>query len=208
MKRLGFFAKMMRRALIGVLLILAAYVIWKLFHYVVLNDGLMRKGLGKVLGLFGTMFKAVVWGTVPSLLLPIGIYFFIELTLRNMVSIIRVAAGIGSIYLLWRFSGSMRLTVNPAKLASDALTLAKLCFQVYYLIILVLPQELMSIIGAGASFIGAMIVALIPSLPTAYDDIAAISTIIVMIFVVLNTSAVAVKRVVRGIVKPRTRPQK
>ncbi len=208
MKRTNAFLKLIRRVFVGGLLLLAIYVIWSVFHYVVLNDGLMRKGLGKILSLFWEMLKAVIWTTVPSLVWPVGIYFLIELTLRNMFSIVRVAAGIGGIYLFWRFSGDMSLSINPAKMASDALKLAKLCFQAYYLIILVLPQELMSIIGTAASFIGALIVALLPSLPTAYDDIAAVSTIFVMIFVVLNTSAMVVKRVVRGIVKPRLRTPK
>ena len=61
---------------------------------------------------------------------------------------------------------------------------------------LLLIPAMSSMLGGAASVVGVAVVALIPSLPGAFDDLTAVSTLIMMIFGVLNTSASLVKRAV------------
>ena len=196
MKKTTDLGKKLQMILAAACVILAACVLWRFFHYVVLNNGFLRRGLGKFLTVVWKVFAKVLWATLPSLLLPIGIYLFVEKTLGALWPLIRVAAAVGIMYLFLRLSGGVSLSFNLPKMASETLSLAKAYFQAYYLIILILPQEFMSMLGGAASVVGVAVVALIPSLPGAFDDLTAVSTLIMMIFGVLNTSASLVKRAV------------
>lgn len=52
----------------------------------------------------------------------------------------------------------------------------------------------MGIIGCIASMVVSMIVFILPDMPGAYDDVAAICTVMAVIFVYINTLAVIIKR--------------
>ena len=66
--------------------------------------------------------------------------------------------------------------------------------QIYMLVILVMPSELMSILGTVATVIGSIVIYIFPDAPGALDDIAAVCTLISMVFVYLNTLAMLLKQ--------------
>ena len=54
--------------------------------------------------------------------------------------------------------------------------------QIYMLVILVMPSELMSILGTVAAVIGSIVIYIFPDAPGALDDIAAVCTLIINIY--------------------------
>ena len=76
----------------------------------------------------------------------------------------------------------------------SAIKIVRMSVQIYLLVILVMPSELMSILGTIAAIIGSIVIYVFPDAPGALDDIAAICALKSMIFVYLNTLAMILKR--------------
>ena len=184
----------LKKVVVGFLVLLALLVIYNVVSFV-FSDGWASWSMGKMLSLFVWMLKTVFFATILYLVLPIIIYLLLETTIQN--PILKVAAGVGCIYIFWWVSGTPSFSwslLNPLELFAAAMKLVKLAFQTYFLTILVMPQEVMTIIGVIASLIGTVVIYIFPDAPGAFDDIAAIGTLITVVFVYLNTFATLIKR--------------
>lgn len=188
------------------------------------SGGVVQWGVLKIGGLILSMFIYVLSITFPYIFPPIIVYLLLEVFLRKLPYIMRWGAELGCTYIFYILSNFMSgdsllqgaqymlwLSDNIPYMQwllwlSDTqyvlwmprliiwLRWLLLAFQVYFLFILVMPQEFMGIIGCIASMVVSMIVFILPDIPGAYDDVAAICTVMAVIFVYINTLAVIIKR--------------
>ncbi|MBQ7154282.1 MAG: hypothetical protein IJR85_01865 [Synergistaceae bacterium] len=188
MKYLSFVKKIVVCVLVG----LAVYAVWNISAFV-FGGSWTAWGLGKITSLFWTMLRYVFSVTVLSLLPPVAVYLLLLAMLKNPV--LRVASGIGCAYAFWVLSGGSALfTWGSLYTPLDSvLKIIRLSFQIYFLVILVMPGELMSILGTIATVLGSIVIYFFPDAPGALDDIAAVCTLISMVFVYLNTLAAFIK---------------
>lgn len=176
------------------LIALAVLVVYGVVSFA-LSDSWTAWGVGQVLSLSFSLLRWVFFATIPYLIAPIIIYWFLVVMLKNRF--IRVAAGIGCVYLFWVFAGGSglftwsRFSSAPV---GTAIKIIRMAVQIYLLVILVMPRELMNFIGAAAAVIGSVVIYIFPDAPGALDDVAAICTLISMVFVYLNTLALIVKQ--------------
>ena len=181
-----------KKIVVCVLLVLGGYAVWRISVFV-LGGSWTAWGLGKVISLVWTMLKFVFSATVLSLLPPIAVYLLLVGMLKNPV--LRVASGIGCAYAFWVLGGGAAIfTWGSFYTPIDTvLKMLRLSLQIYFLVILVMPHELMSILGTVATVIGSIVIYFFPDAPGALDDIAAVCTLISMVFVYLNTLASFIK---------------
>ena len=151
-------------------------------------------GLGQVFSLFMTILRRVFFATIFYLIPPILIYWMLLIMLKN--PFLRAAAGVGCVYIFWLFGGGSGLFSWGSLSApvDSAVKIVRMSVQIYLLVILVMPGELMSIIGTIAAVIGSMVIYIFPDAPGAMDDIAAVCALISMVFVYLNTLAMILKQ--------------
>ena len=189
------------------LIILAVVVIYKVLSGVVSlfsGFGIVSVGAGKIISMFFSLFIWVFTKTFLYLLPPVAIYIIILSLVRH--PLLRFAAGIGSIYLFWIFSGGFSfeasMLLSPSKILDAIIRIIRLIFQIYFLTVLVIPEKLMNLAGAAASFIGGLLINAIPvGIPAvSFDDIAAM-TVLTCFIMYLNTIALFVKRSVLHIHK-------
>ena len=185
--------KLIRNIITALLVALAVWTVWKVTAFV-FGDSWTAWGLGQILGMFWSLLRYVFFATIFYLVPPILIYLILLVLLRN--PFIRAAAGIGCVYLFWILGGGSGLFTWSSLSApiDTALKIIRMSLQIYLLIILVMPSELMSIIGTIASVIGSIVIYFFPDAPGALDDVAAICTLISMVFVYLNTLAMIIKQ--------------
>ena len=186
------------------------------------SGGVVQWGVLKIGGLFLSMFTYVLSVTLPYIFPPIIVYLLLEVFLRKIPCILRWGAELGCTYIFYILSNFMSgglllqwaqymlwLTDTPWMQWTLWLTNSQhvrwipslvqwlhwllLAFQVYFLLILVMPQEFMNIIGCITSVVVSMIVSVMPNMPGAYDDVAAICTVMAVIFGYVNTLAVIIK---------------
>ena len=188
MKYLSFAKKIVVCGLLG----LGVYAVWSISVFV-FGGSWTAWGLGKVISLVWTMLRFVFSATVLSLLPPIAVYLLLVGMLKNPV--LRVASGIGCAYAFWVLGGGASIfTWGSFYTPIDTvLKMLRLSLQIYFLVILVMPPELMSILGTVATVIGSIVIYFFPDAPGALDDIAAVCTLISMVFVYLNTLASFIK---------------
>jgi len=137
------------------------------------------------------ILKKIFLATIPCLFLPIGIYCLVYKLIPN--SILRFFAGLGCVALFYYFSDGLTFSL------ASVMDWVKTIFQIYFLLILFMPQELFGIIGGITSAVGAVVIYIFPDLPTYIDDISAISSMVLFIFVYINTLAMLVKRIVAAL---------
>ena len=198
-----FSAKILTKILKGIsflLIILAVFVIYKILSEVVSlfsGMGIVSLSAGKIVSMFFSLFVWVFMKTFLYLLSPVAIYIVILALVRH--PLLRFAAGIGSIYLFWIFSGGFSfqasILFSPSQILDAIIRIIRLIFQMYFLTVLVIPEKLMNLAGAAASFIGGILINAIPvGIPAvSFDDIAAMSVLTCFIMY-LNTIALFVKR--------------
>jgi hypothetical protein len=183
--------------MLGIFIIFALIVVYKFCGFL-FGGGVIRNEIiatfGKLIGLVVWMLKKVFLATIIYLFPPIIMYCVVNSVTKNIFTnrianiLVRAIAGVGSIYIFYLLSGDVTLSLK------GALEAVKLAFQIYLLVILVMPQEFMMILGTIASVIGSIVIFIFPDLPGAFDDMAAICTLITIIFVYLNTLALFIKR--------------
>lgn len=181
-----------KKIVVCALLGLGGYAVWKISVFV-FGGSWTAWGLGQVMSLVWTMLRYVFSATVFSLLPPIAVYLLLVGMLKNPV--LRVASGIGCAYAFWVLGGGAAIfTWGSFYTPIDSvLKMLRLSLQIYFLVILVMPPELMSILGTIATVIGSIVIYFFPDAPGALDDIAAVCTLISMVFVYLNTLAAFIK---------------
>jgi hypothetical protein len=179
--------RVIRYIFLGVMLLFAGIMLYHLCHFL-FRGGIVMAGIWKLLGLMWWMLKKVFWATLPCLIAPIAAYAVIYKSTRNEV--LRFIAGLGFIYVFYLFSGDISFSLD------SVLNMVKFAFQLYFLILLVIPGTLMIVAGAVASIIGTIIIYILPDLPGVLDDIGAICILIAIVFVYMNTLATAVKKLV------------
>jgi len=145
------------------------------------------RGFWKIWWMFLWMLEKVFWATLPCLLPPILAYFCICLLTDKRI--FRLLAGIGAIYLFYTFSGDITFSLI------GVLNLIKLVFQLYFLLILVVPDIFMNLVNTVTCVIGSIVIYIFPSLPGFLDDLIAICVLITMVFAYINSLAIGVKRV-------------
>ena len=184
--------KFVKGVIVAVLVSLAGFAVWNIGSFA-LGGSWTAWGLGKLLGMFWAMLKYIFFATVLYLVPPIAVYVLLVAMLKN--PFLRVASGIGCAYVFWVLSGGSSLFTWGSFYAplDTALKLIRLSLQIYFLVILVMPPELMSILGTIATVIGSIVIYFFPDAPGALDDIAAVCTLISMVFVYLNTFAMFIK---------------
>lgn len=96
--------------------------------------------------------------------------------------------GVGSVYLFYLFSGSITFSTD------GALSLVRLAFQIYFLILLVIPDVFINVVSAIVCVIGSIVIFIFPDLPGFIDDMAAICVLITMVSAYMNTLAMFVKK--------------
>lgn len=188
-----------KNILTAILVCLAGVTVWSIISFV-FGGSWTAWGLGKLFGVFWAMLKYVFMSTVFFLVPPIAVYILLVAMLKN--PILRIASGIGCTYLFWiAFGGSALFSWGSLTTPIDTvLKIIRLSLQVYFLVILVMPPELMSILGTIAAVIGSIVIYFFPDAPGALDDIAAVCTLISMVFVYLNTLAMFIKQHAGGAV--------
>lgn len=182
-----------KKALEVILIALGCVVIYNVASFFA-EGSFLSKSVAGILSLFVKMFMYVFTATIPCLFLPIAVYITLHFMIQN--KFMRVAAGIGCIYVIWSLSGGLGIfTWGMFSTPIDHVMRAvKLSFQVYFLTLLVMPQELINLIGTIAAIVGSLVIDIFPDLPTSLDDMAAICTLIAMIFVYINTFATFIKQ--------------
>ena len=182
-----------KNVITGILLVLAGVTAYEITAFV-LGDSWSAWGLGQVFSLFVSMLRYVFFATILYLIPPIVIYWVLLAMLKN--PFVRAAAGIGCVYLFWVVGGGSGLFTWGSLSApvDSAVKIVRMSVQIYLLVILVMPGELMSIIGTIAAVIGSMVIYIFPDAPGAMDDIAAVCALISMVFVYLNTLAMVIKQ--------------
>ena len=159
------------------LLVLALVVIYKICSGVaslLSGSGIVGAGVGRLIGMFWSLLVWVFFKTVLYLLPPLLVYILIQFLVSH--PFLRYAAGIGSIYLFWILSGGFSFSFSMLLSPIDTIfRIVRLVFQIYFLAVLVLPNELMNLIGAVGSFLGGLLINAIPvGIPgVSFDDIAA-----------------------------------
>ena len=168
---------------VGLLIALAMLVIVRTLSFI-FSDTWASWSAGKIFSMAISLFiKAFVF-TIPSLLLPFLIYIMLQIIVRN--SLLRITSGVGCLYIFYLLNGGISVTAPVQSL--------RLSFQVYFLMVLIMPQEIMTVIGAFACMAGSIIINIFPDLPGTLDDLAAICTLIAMVFIYINTLATFIKR--------------
>ena len=175
------------------LIALAVFTVYKVAAFM-LSDSLSSWGLGQLLKLFAVMLRYVFFATILYLIPPVLIYWVMLAMLKN--PFVRVAAGIGCVYIFWIIGGGQSLFAWESLSAplDSAIKIVRVSAQIYLLVILVMPSELMSILGTVAAIIGSMAIYVFPDAPGALDDISAVCALVSMIFVYLNTLAMVLKQ--------------
>ena len=175
------------------LIALAVLTVYKIAAFV-FSDTWTAWGMGQMFSLFMKLLRWVFFTTILYLIPPIVIYWLLLAMLKNPV--IRAAAGVGCVYIFWVIGGGSGLFAwgSLSTPVDSAIKIVRMSVQIYLLVILVMPSELMSIIGTIAAVIGSMVIYIFPDAPGALDDISAVCTLISMIFVYLNTLAMILKR--------------
>ena len=192
-KKDGFIKKLYKISVTSITLFLCGLAIYVLYSVGAFlfnwnsSGGIVQWGVLKIGGLFLSMFTYVLSVTFPYIFPPIIVYLLLEVFLRKLPYIMRLGAELGCTYIFYLLSGLINSN-------SGLIQWMLLAFQVYFLIILVMPQEFMGIIGCIASMVVSMIVFILPDMPGAYDDVAAICTVMAVIFGYINTLAVIIKR--------------
>lgn len=172
---------------------LAVWTVWQLSAFA-LGGSWTAWGLGKLLTISVSLLRWVFFATIYSLIPPILIYWGLLFMLRNPV--LRAAAGLGCVYLFWVWGGGAEMLTWSGLFTpiDTVLNIIRMSVQIYMLVILVMPSELMSILGTVAAVIGSIVIYIFPDAPGALDDIAAVCTLISMVFVYLNTLAMLLKQ--------------
>ena len=175
------------------LIALAVFTVYKVAAFM-LSDSLSSWGLGQLLKLFAVMLRYVFFATILYLIPPVLIYWVMLAMLKN--PFVRVAAGIGCVYIFWIIGGGQSLFAWESLSAplDSAIKIVRVSVQIYLLVILVMPSELMSILGTVAAIIGSMAIYVFPDAPGALDDMSAVCALVSMIFVYLNTLAMVLKQ--------------
>ena len=175
------------------LIALAVFTVYKVAAFM-LSDSLSSWGLGQLLKLFAVMLRYVFFATILYLIPPVLIYWVMLAMLKN--PFVRVAAGIGCVYIFWIIGGGQSLFAWESLSAplDSAIKIVRVSAQIYLLVILVMPSELMSILGTVAAIIGSMAIYVFSDAPGALDDISAVCALVSMIFVYLNTLAMVLKQ--------------
>ena len=173
-----------KKILAFILVILALVIVYKTISFFFFEDSWTSVSVRKIIGFFWYFLVKAFIFTIPSLILPILIYMVLRYSIKN--SFLFVAAGIWSVYLLYWIKGGISFLSPIASM--------KLAFQVYFLTILVMPQEMMTFIGAIACMIGSIVIDFFPDLPTSFDDLGAICALISMVFMYINTLATFIKK--------------
>ncbi len=175
------------------LIALAVLTVYKAAAFM-LSDSWSSWGLGQLLKLSAVMLRYVFSATIIYLIPTVLIYWVLLAALTN--PFIRAAAGIGCVYIFWVIGGGQSLFAwkNLSAPIDSAIKITRVSAQIYLLVILVMPSELMSILGTAAAVIGSMVIYVFPDAPGALDDISAVCTLVSMIFVYLNTLAMLLKQ--------------
>lgn len=159
------------------------------------NDGMVSSAASwstkQIVPMIFWILKKIFFATAPYLFLPIVIYCLVYKFIPN--SIIKFFAGLGCVALFYYFSDDLSFSLG------SVMNWVKTIFQIYFLLILFMPQELFGIIGGLVSAAGAIVIYIFPDLPTYIDDISAISSMILFIFVYINTLAMVIKRIVAAL---------
>lgn len=170
---------------VGILLILCALAAFKVCSFL-FRGGLITSSIGDILSSFWWMFKKVFFATIPFLIPPV-LAAAIVYTL-SVNKILRFLMGVGSVYLFYLFSGSITFSTD------GALSLVRLAFQIYFLILLVIPDVFINVVSAIVCVIGSIVIFIFPDLPGFIDDMAAICVLITMVSAYMNTLAMFVKK--------------
>ena len=175
------------------LIALAVLTAYKVAAFV-FSDTWTAWGMGQFFSLFMSLLRWAFFATIIYLIPPIIIYWLLLAMLKNPA--VRAAAGVGCVYLLWLIGGGSNLFTwgSLSTPLDSAIKIVRMSVQIYLLVILVMPSELMSILGTIAAIIGSIVIYVFPDAPGALDDIAAICALKSMIFVYLNTLAMILKR--------------
>jgi hypothetical protein len=171
---------------LGVLFLLGALLIYHICAFI-FGGGIVMGSLWKVCGAFWFMFKTAFLATFLSFFLPVAIYALIVYVAGDK-TVLRIMAGLGGVYFLYWLSGDVSFSLD------SALNLVKLAFQLYFLILLVLPEPLVYIAEAVACAIGSIAIILFPDLPGSVDDMGAIGVLITMVLVYMNILKYLVKK--------------
>lgn len=190
------FVKSMKFVFGAVLAIIGVFFVFSIFMYFLnLNKSAVSFvtlwTVKRIIGAMIWMFTKIFFITIPCLILPIILYCLIYKLIGN--SIVRFFAGLGCTYLFYMFSDDLSFS------SSAVMNWVKMLFQIYFLLILVMPQELIGVLGGIVSAIGAVVIYIFPDAPSFIDDIAAISSMILIIFVYLNSLAIFIKRIVASV---------
>ena len=157
------------------------------------GKGMVNAGIRKMISVFWRIFSWVFVKTFFYLLPPIIIYILIQLLVTHPV--MRFMIGLGSIYLFWILSGGLSFSISSP--INSLIRIIRLVFQIYFLTVLIIPQPLVIIASAVASFIGGIIVNSIPiGIPMMSVD-SIVAMIVLSYFIMyLNVIASFVKKAV------------
>ena len=122
------------------------------------GEGMVNAGIRKMISAFWRILSWVFVKTFFYLLPPIIIYVLIQLLVTHPV--MRFMIGLGSIYLFWILSGGLSFSISSP--INSLIRIIRLVFQIYFLTVLIIPQPLVIIASAVASFVGGIIVNSIP----------------------------------------------
>ena len=175
------------------LIALAVLTVYKVAAFM-LSDSWSSWGLGQLLKLSAVMLRYVFSATIIYIIPPVLIYCVMLATLKN--PFVRAAAGIGCVYIFWLIGGGQSLFTweNLSAPLDSAIKIARVSAQIYLLVILVMPSELMSILETVTAVVGSMVIYVFPDAPGALDDISAVCALVSMIFDYLNTLTMLLKQ--------------
>lgn len=162
------------------------YAIYSLFPYITIIFG--NSIMKMVIKMIGKGVKLAI----PYICIPVALYTMCNIATENIIT--RILMGTGCVCLLWYISPEISFSMAGAK------NCVKLIFQMYFLMTLLLPQELVSIIGGIVTTIGVVIIYIFPGLSDSVT-ISLICSMVFLIFVYINTLASIVKRAVNAIIR-------
>lgn len=176
-----------KNVITSLLIALAILTAYKISAFI-LGGSWSAWGLGKFLGMLLSILRYVFSVTILHLIPPVIVYWALLLMLKN--PFVRIMAGIGCTYIFWVIGG----VIGGGYSINNVMKIIQMSVQIYLLVILIMPAELMSILGTIAAVIGSMVIYIFPDAPGTLDDISAVCALISMIFVYINTLATIIKR--------------
>lgn len=182
-----------KNVITSILITLAILTAYKIAAFI-LSGSWSAWGLGQLFSMFVSILRYVFFATILYLIPPVIIYWGLLFMLKN--PFVRIMAGIGCTYIFWVIGGGSSLFEWGSLSApiDSAVKIVRMSAQIYLLVILVMPAELMSILGTIAAVIGSMVIYIFPDAPGTLDDISAVCALISMVFVYLNTLATIIER--------------